>query len=99
MPELSYIRLGTEDYEYKVEEVEEALRLVFVHEDVLVDGSHTELRVINRLLLPVIRDVDHLYHFHDAVVSELGGVLFPKVSFDAFLDLIKAELPVTLLVK
>jgi hypothetical protein len=79
--------------------VEEALRLVFVHENVLVDGGHAELRVVDRLLLPVIRDVDHLYHFHDAVVSELGGVLFPKVSFDAFLDLIKAELPVTLLVK
>ena len=79
--------------------MKEALRLVFVHEDILVNGSHAELRVVDRLLLPFIRDVDHLYHFNDVVVSELGCVLFPKRSFDTFLDLIKAELPVTLLVK
>lgn len=99
MPELSYIRLGTEGWKYKVEEVEEALRLVFVHKDILVNGSHAELRVVDRLPLPFIRDIDHLYHFHDVVVSELGDVLFLKRLFDAFLDLIKAELPVTLLVK
>ena len=99
MPELSYIRLGTEGWKYKVEEVEEALRLVFVHKDILVNGSHAELRVVDRLPLPFIRDIDHLYHFHDVVVSELGGVLFLKRLFDSFLDLIKAELPVTLLVK
>ena len=56
--------------------MEEALGLVFVHEDVLIDGGHTELRVVDPLLLPVIRDVDHLYHFHNVVVSELGAVPF-----------------------
>ena len=79
--------------------MEETLRLVFVHEDVLVDGCHTELRVVDRLLAPFIRDIDHLDHFHDVVVGELGAVHFPKVSLDAFLDLIGAELPITFLVK
>ena len=70
--------------------MEEALRLVFVHEDVLIDGSHTELRVVYRLPAPFIRDVDHLYHFHDLVVGELDVVLFRKVfiNFEAFLDLL-----------
>ena len=83
--------------------MEEALRLVFVHEDVLVDSGHTELRVVDRfvlLALLVIRDIDidHLYHFHDVFVGELGDVLFPKVSLDIFLDLVGAELSITLLV-
>ena len=79
--------------------MEEAHSLVFVHENVLVDGGHTELRVVDRLLAPFVWDVDHLYHFHDVVVGELGAVHFPKVSLDAFLDLIGTKLPITFLVK